>query len=63
MIPPNGPLPPPPTVRQRLLAAAEAVCSTDGLYDARIEDMTRRAGIAKGPSTSTSRARRRSSRS
>lgn len=48
MIPPIDPLPPPPTVRQRLLAAAEAVCSTDGLYDARIEDMTRRAGIAKG---------------
>ena len=35
-------------LRSRLLAAAEDACATEGLYDARIEDVTRRAGIAKG---------------
>lgn len=35
-------------LRARLLAAAEDACAAVGLYDARIEDVTRRAGIAKG---------------
>ncbi len=42
---------PPPAVldfRRRLLAAAEEVCAIEGLYDARIEDVTRVAGVAKG---------------
>ncbi len=38
----------PPDLRSRLLVAAEEACATLGLYDARIEDVTRRAGIAKG---------------
>jgi len=35
-------------LRPRLLVAAEQVCSAEGLYDARIEDVTRAAGVAKG---------------
>lgn len=35
-------------LRHRLLAAAEQVCALEGLYDARIEDVTRIAGVAKG---------------
>ncbi|MBZ0089164.1 MAG: TetR/AcrR family transcriptional regulator, partial [Thermoanaerobaculia bacterium] len=34
--------------RTRLLTAAEQVCAAEGLYDARIEDVTRFAGVAKG---------------
>lgn len=34
--------------RARLLAAAEQACADEGLYDARIEDITRIAGVAKG---------------
>ncbi len=35
-------------LRLRLLDAAEQVCAAQGIYDTRIEDLTRVAGVAKG---------------
>ena len=47
--------------RRRLLEAAEAVFAELGYHDASIVKLTEAAGVGQGPSTSTSRARRRSS--